>query len=160
MMTWMQGPSGVPTSARVDITTADNVTFSDAFQFDPPGPSGVFNGFAFTGPTGPTGTQWGFTGMSFQLDIKGNKLQTSPLLSVSNNVAGSVGILIDDYTNRILHFNVNQNALAGATGNMTGVTGPGLIPGEYVYQFRMSDSSNPPIVTDLMHGKFCVTHGV
>jgi hypothetical protein len=120
----------------------------------------VFNGFAFTGPTGPTGLQWGFTGQNFILDIKGNKLQTSPLLSVSSNVAGSVGILVDDYTNRILHFNVNQNALAGVTGNMTGVTGPGLIPGCYVYQFRMFDASSPPIYVELMHGDFEVEHGV
>lgn len=98
--------------------------------------------------------------MSFQLDIKGNPLQTSPLLSVSNNVAGSVGILIDDYTNRILHFNVSSAALAGTVTGVTGVTGAGLIPGEYVYQFRMSDSSNPPIVTDLMHGRFLVRHGI
>jgi hypothetical protein len=156
----MQGPSGVPTSARVDITTSDNVTFADAFQFDPPGPSGIFNGFAFTGPTGPTGLQWGFTGMNFVMDIKGNQLQTSPLLSIYTNVAGSVAILIDDYTNRILHFNVNQTALAGATGNQTGVTGPGLIPGEYIYQFRMFDSSSVPIYTDLMHGKFYLRHGL
>jgi hypothetical protein len=143
----------------VDIVTSDNVTFSDAFQFDPPGPSGIFNGFAFTGPTGPTGLQWGFTGMNFIMDIKGNKLQTSPLLSIFTNAAGSVSILIDDYTNRILHFNVNQFSLAGSTGQ-TGVTGAGLIPGNYVYQFRMFDSSNPAIYTDMMHGYFTVRHGV
>ena len=158
-MTWAQGPSGVPTSARVDIATADNVSFTEAYQIDPPGPSGVFNGFAFTGPTGPTGLQWGFTGMNFQMDIKGNPLQASPLLSIYTNVAGQAAILIDDYTNRILHFNVSQFALSGVTGQ-TGVTGPGLIPGEYQYQFRMFDQSNPPIWTDLMHGKFCVRHGI
>src|SRR5271170_272360 len=158
-MSWATGPLGVPTSARVDIVIADNTTLSEAFQFDPPGPSGIFNGFAFTGPTGPTGVQWGFTGMNFTMDIWGNYGQTGPSFSFSSQPSNSAMILIDDYTNRILHFNVANAIYKGLTA-ATGATGTGLIAGEYFHQFRMADSSNPPIVTELMHGVLTIRHRV
>src|SRR5271155_4201994 len=158
-MSWSTGPSGVPTSSRVDITIADNTTLSEAFQFDPPGPSGVFNGFAFTGPTGPTGVQWGFTGMNFTCDIWGNYGQTGPSFTFSSLPSNSQMILVDDYTNRILHFNVAWPIYKGLTA-ATGATGTGLICGEYEYQFRIADSSSPPIVTELMYGQFKIKHRV
>ena len=158
-MSWSTGPSGVPTSSRVDIEIADNTTLSEAFQFDPPGPSGIFNGFAFTGPTGPTGVQWGFTGMNFKCDIWGNYGQTGPSFTFSSLPSNSSMILVDDYTNRILHWNVAWPIYKGLTA-ATGATGTGLLPGEYFYQFRIADSSSPPIVTELMYGKFRIKHRV
>ena len=93
------------------------------------------------------------------MDIKGNAGQPLPLLSVDNGVPGSNTIIVDDYANRILHFNVPEAVLAGETG-ATGVTGAGLIPGDYVYDFVMYDNSNPPIRVVLMNGRFVVTNGI
>lgn len=117
------------TSAFIDIVTQTNVTWEDAFQF---GVSGD--------------TSWSFNGQAFRLDIKGNKTQTAPLLSISSN-AGQ--IIIDDPVNRILHMNVPEALFA-----------PALIPGEYVYDLIMYDGSTPPIRVALMHGKFTVREGV
>ena len=133
----MHQPS--PSSANVKIVTQNNVTFADAFQFDPP-PTGL------TGQTGATGAQWNFVGQNFRLDIKGNLEQTTPLLSLTS---GAGEIVVDDATLRILHFNVPESVLAAA-----------LVPGTYIYDFIMYDNSVPAIRIPLMHGKFVVNDGI
>lgn len=148
----LNGPySGPPTSAHVDIATANNETWVDAFQFDPPcGPYGYFNaggGYCYaTGTSGNTFPFWNFSGQNFRLDIKGNRGQTGPLLSVTS-AAGE--IIVDDYGNRILHFNVPETVLQAA-----------LVPGDYIYDFIMFDGSTPPIRIALMHGKFVLADGI
>ncbi len=144
----MHGP---PTSARVDIVTTDNETLSDAFQFDPPGPSGptgCYGGYDYPyyGCTGPT---WGFTSMNFRMDIKRRASDTGPLLSITGAQGVAGAIVVDDPTNRILHFNVSEATLTAA-----------LVPGEYVYDFVMFDNSTPPIRTVLMYGRFGLRHGI
>ena len=93
------------------------------------------------------------------MDVKGNAGQSAPLLSIDNGVPGSTLVVVDDYANRILHFNVPENVLNGLTG-ATGATGQGLIPGDYVYDFVMYSNDNPPVRTVLMGGRFIVTNGI
>src|SRR6516164_4709930 len=150
------GPSGVPTSARIDIATVNNVTWEDAFQFDGTGPTGNTPNFW---PPGTTGPQWTLAGQNHLITIKGNRLQASPLLRIDSGVTGCQMIVVDDANNRILHTLVPDTVLSG-TGAATGVTGPGLIPGTYVYDWVMYDGSSPPIRIALMHGKFVVQDGV
>ena len=156
----LNGPYGPPTSARVEIATSSNSTWADAFQFDPPwGTTGYCGGgysYAAIGGTGPT---WGFSGQNFRLDVKGNRGQTGPLLSINSQPVNSTLIVVDDPVNRILHFNVPEAVLGGGTG-ATGATGQGLIPGEYVYDFVMYDNSNPPVRIVLMYGRFVVINGI
>ena len=160
MMWGLNGPYGPRNSARVDISTPSNATWTDAFQFDPPpGTTGYcWGGYTYPG-IGGTGPAWNFSGQNFRVDIKGNAGQQLPLLSVDNGVSGSSLIIVDDYANRILHFNVSEAVLSGATA-ATGATGTGLIPGDYVYDFVMYDNSSPPIRVVLMNGKFVVTNGI
>ncbi len=120
-------------SARVDITTPNNATFGDAIQFDPPVP-------------GVTGPAWTLSGQSFKMDIDANHEQNAPLLSISSD-AGQ--IIVDDVTERIIHFNVPDTAIQAA-----------LVPGVYIYDLIMYDNSSPPVRVALMHGKFTVTDGV
>ena len=156
-MSWYGGgPSGVPTSARVDIATAQNVTWEDAFQFDPTGPTGSIPNFW---PPGITGPAWTLSNQNFIITIKNNFLQTSPALLIDSGVTGCQMVVVDDYNSRILHMNVPDAVIAGSLA-ATGVTGPGLIPGEYVYDFRMYDQSNPAVKIALMHGLFIVEPGV
>lgn len=118
------------TAARVDVVTPDNATWTDAFQFGIQGD-----------------TSWSFTGMAFRLDIKGNKFtQTAALLSLTS-AAGQIVVL--DPVQRILQLNVSEATLTG-----------GLVPGEYVYDLIMFDTSVPPIRTPLMYGEFKLVHGV
>jgi len=118
-----------PTSAHVDIVTQTNVTWEDAYQFGVPGD-----------------LTWNFTNQAFRLDVKGNKEQAGPLLSIASN-AGQ--IVIDDPINRILHMNVSEALLTAS-----------LIPGEYLYDLIMYSGDNPPIRVALMHGKFTVKEGI
>lgn len=150
-------PVPLPT-ALVDIIAQANATWNDAFQFDPPALTGAppppyYPPGSLTGPT------WTFNGQNFKLDIKGFINQTGPSLSLDSGVTGSVLIQVDDPINRILHFNVSQNILSGFSG-ATGATGPGLIPGVYVYNFLMYDQSVPPVVVPLMAGRFVLKPGV
>ena len=128
-----------PSSAYVDIDTTDNETWTDAFQFDPP-PYGL------TGATGCTGPNWNFVGQNFRLDIKRRISDTDALLSLTS-AAGE--IVVDDVTQRILHFNVPESTLTTV-----------LIPGNYVFDFVMLDGSTPPVRIVLMHGKFTLAHGI
>jgi hypothetical protein len=150
------GPSGVPTSARVDIATSNNVTWQDAFQFDPTGPTGSQPNFW---PPGVTGPAWTLFNQSFLITIKGNRLQPAALLTIDSGQPGCVMVIVDDPNNRVLHTNVPDAVLAGLTG-ATGVTGAGLIPGQYVYDWIMYDQSNPAVRVALMHGKFVLQDGV
>lgn len=117
------------TSAKVDMVITNNATWEDAFQF---------------GVVGDT--SWNLAGQNFRLDIKGNKEQIDPLLTLSS-VAGT--IVVDDTTQRIIHLNVRDIVLAAA-----------LVPGEYVYDLVMFDFSTPPIRVVLMEGKVRVTQGI
>lgn len=128
-----------PSSANVKIVTQDNATFYDAFQFDPPA-NGV------TGATGCTGPQWNMENQNFRLDIKRDDELDDPLLSLSSELGQ---IVVDDTTQRILHFNVPKDTLTAA-----------LVPGRYIYDFIMYDNSDPPIRIPLMHGEFVLTHGI
>lgn len=128
-----------PSSAFVDIVAQNNASLTDAFQFDPP-PGGLGG---FTGCTGPN---WTMTGQNFRLDIKGNRQQPAFLLSLTS-AAGQ--IVVDDATQRILHFNVPDTILAAA-----------LVPGEYLYDFIMYDNSVPSVRVPLMHGRFVVPDGI
>jgi hypothetical protein len=149
------GPSGVPSSARVDIATANNVTWQDAFQFDPTGATGSSNAFF---PPGSSGPNWVLT-PNHLITIKGNRLQTTALLTIDSGKTGCLMVVIDDANNRILHTNV-PDMVIGGTAAATGVTGAGLIPGCYVYDWIMYDNSVPPIRTGLMHGRFILQDGV
>jgi hypothetical protein len=151
------GPSGVPTSARVDITTPNNATWEDAFQFDPTGATGSSNAFW---PPGLTGPQWTLFGQNHKITIKGNRLQTAAALIIDSGVTGSTVVITDDPNNRILHVNVPDTVMTGGVTGWTGVTGPGLIPGTYVYDWVMYDGSSPPIKVQMMHGKFVMADGV
>jgi hypothetical protein len=126
----MQYPAS---SAHIDLVVANNATFGDALQFDPPVP-------------GVTGPAWSFSGQNFRLDIKPNFETALPLLSLTS-AAGQ--IVVDDVTQRILHFNVPESVIAAA-----------LIPGCYLYDFVMYSNDVPPIRVVLSHGKFSVTDGV
>jgi len=156
-MSWYgEGPSGVPTSARVDIATSNNVTWEDAFQFDPTGPTASAPNFW---PPGSTGPAWTLTGQNHLITIKGNRLQPAPLLVIDSGKTGQNLIITDDPNSRILHTSVPDFVLNGVSG-ATGATGPGLIPGCYVYDWIMYDASNPSIKVALMHGKFVYEDGV
>lgn len=119
-------------SANVDLVAANNATFGDAIQFDPPVP-------------GVTGPAWSLSNQNFRLDIKPN-LEEAALLSITS-AAGQ--IVTDDVTARVIHFNVPESVIQGA-----------LIPGEYIYDLIMFDNSVPPIRVPLMHGRFTVTDGI
>lgn len=119
-------------SAHVDLVVPNNATFADAIQFDPP-------------VAGVTGPAWSLTGQSFRLDVKPNH-EEDALVSFTS-AAGR--IVVDDVTQRIIHFNVPDSVIQAA-----------LIPGEYIYDFIMFDGSVPPIRVQLMHGAFIVTDGI
>ena len=117
------------TVARVDMEIYNNATWTDAFQF---------------GVVGDT--SWNLAGQNFRLDIKGNKDSTTILLTLSTATST---IVVDDTTQRILHFNVPETAIVAA-----------LLPGEYVYDLVMYDYSTPAVRIVLMGGKLTVRQGV
>lgn len=118
-----------PSSADVTIITANNATFQDAFQFD-----------------AATVTTWSFASKTFQMDVKANVEDASPMASFTSAASE---IVVDDAVLRVLHFNVSKATIAADL----------LIPGEYVYDFLMTDTITS-VVTPLMHGSFIVTDGV
>ena len=115
------------TSAEVDLSIDNNGTWSDAFQF---------------GDTGDL--TWNLIGCSFECDVKRNRYDANPLLSLGS---GAGQILIDDPTQRVIHFDVAPAAIQTA-----------LQPGIYVYDLIMTDANS--IITPLMHGQLEVTQGV
>ncbi len=134
----------------------NNATWEDAFQFDPTGPTGSQPNFW---PPGITGPAWTLSNQNFIITIKGNRLQSTPLLQIDTGVVGCQLLVVDDVNSRILHMNVSDRILNGFTG-ATGCTGAGLIPGEYIYDFIMYDQSHPPVKIALMHGRFVFQDGV
>lgn len=120
------------TSAHVDLVAANNATFKEALQFDPP-------------VSGVTGPAWSFTGQKFRLDVKPNH-EEAALVSFTSD-AGQ--IIVDDETARVLHFFVPDTTIQAA-----------LIPGDYIYDLIMYDAVTPTDRTQIAHGKFIVTDGV
>lgn len=122
-----------PSSAHIQIITASNATFNEAYQFDPPQP----------GVTPPTWTLFNH----FRLDVKYAYDLISPTLCSFTSDAGQ--IVIDDAVQRIIHFVVPETSIV-----------PPLVPGNFVYDLIMFDDSVPAIRVPLMHGEFVVTQGV
>lgn len=119
-------------SAHVDLVCSNNETFAAALQFDPP-------------RAGVTGPAWSFVGQKFRLDVKSN-LEGAALASWTSD-AGE--IVVDDTTQRVLHFNVPDTAIQAA-----------LIPGDYIYDLIMYDTAVPPVRVQIAHGNFVVTDGI
>jgi hypothetical protein len=117
------------TAAVVDIYISDNATMQDAFQF---------------GTVGDT--SWSFTGMSFKMEVKASRDDTTPLVTWTS---GGGQIAVDDVVQRVLHLNVPDTVVQAS-----------LPPAEYVYDFLMIDGSTPPIRTQLMQGRLFVSRGV
>lgn len=122
-----------PSSAYVDLVAPNNATFGASIQFDPP-------------VEGVTGPSWSLSGQKFRMDIEANHEQNTALLSLTSDDGE---IVIDDVTERIIHFNVPMSAIQAV-----------LVPGTYIYDLVMYDTSTPPVRTVLMHGRFIVTDGV
>src|ERR1700758_2513562 len=96
------GPGSAPTAARVDIATANNVTWQDAFQFDSTGTTGCASPPPWW-PCGATGPNWVLTNMNFSFDVKTN-INASSLAAQYTSSAGQ--ILIVDAIQRIITMNV------------------------------------------------------
>lgn len=135
----------IDTAARVDIVVANNVTWQDPIQFDPPTDNDADDPQTNDLDADDTVPAWTFVGQNFRLDIKGNR-EGPVLLSITS---GAGQIVVDDAVNRILHFNVPEATLNAA-----------LLPGKYIYDFIMFDNSSPPIRIMLMQGKFTLTLGI
>jgi hypothetical protein len=82
------------TSARVNITIPNTVTWEDAFQFGVPGD-----------------TTWSFTGQNFHLEVKASRDDATALFSATSS-GGS--IVVDDVVQRVLHMNVPESAILAA----------------------------------------------
>jgi hypothetical protein len=95
--------------------------------------------------SGVTGPAWSLSGQNFRMDVKPN-YETSSLVSFTSALGQ---IIVDDVTQRIIHFNVPESVIAGA-----------LIPGCYIYDLIMFDGSVPPKRVQLAHGHFTVTDGI
>ena len=146
----MYEPSGPATSARFDIETNDQVNWITAVQFGPTWCGGC---------TGPTGPVWQLTG-SFQWDVKANNWNAAspePALSLTSLGEPNACIVVDDPINLILHSNVLPDVLTGGMTGAAGVTGTGLLPGEYKHALLMTQGTN---TVELLHGQFKLRHGV
>jgi hypothetical protein len=128
----MHTTSNPASSAHVDLVVANNASFRDALQFDPPVP-------------GVTGPAWTFTGQKFRMDVKPNH-EEAALVSWTSDAAQ---IVVDDETQRVLHFNVPDTLIQAS-----------LIPGDYIYDLIMYDAVTPTIRVQIAHGYFTVTDGV
>lgn len=117
------------TRATVNLCIDNNATWTDAFQFDD-----------------PATLTWSFTGQHFRVDVKGSKDDPAPLLTLTD---ANGRIVVDDVTQRVLHFNVDEAALSAA-----------LLPGTYVYELVMFDNSVPAVRIPLMGGTVTVNQGV
>lgn len=117
------------TVACVDIFTLNTGTLQDAFQF------------------GQSDETWTLTGMTFEMEVKASREDTTALLELTS---GAGEIVVDDVDERIIHLNVSPAALQAA-----------LPCGVYVYDLVMIDPTETPnIVTPLMQGKLTVSQGV
>lgn len=120
-----------PSSTHVDIVTANNATFQESYQFDPP----------VAGMTGPAWT----LAPNWRMDIKA--YHEGPMLVSFTTGAGQ--IVVDDPVQRLIHTDVPESVLTAV-----------LVPGTYIYDMIMYDNSVPPVRTSLMHGEFKLTDGV
>lgn len=82
------------TSAIVNMTIANTVTWEDAFQF---------------GTLGDL--TWSFVGQSFHLEVKASRDDSTALFSATS-AGGS--IIVDDVVQRVLHMNVPETAVQAA----------------------------------------------
>lgn len=82
------------TSAIVNITIANTVTWNDAFQF---------------GVVGDT--TWSFTGQNFRLEVKASRDDAVALFTASTALGS---IVVDDVVQRVLHMNVPESAILTA----------------------------------------------
>jgi hypothetical protein len=119
-------------AARVDMAISNNATWEDAFKFGVDGD-----------------TSWSFTGQSFLMEVKGTRDDPTPLLTMTN---GGGEIVIDDYTQRVLHFNVDYTVFSPVLP-VTVDCAP------YVYDLVMVDNSDGTRVV-LMGGTVTVEQGV
>lgn len=126
-MTDICGDNHSSTSARVDMSVDNNGSWSDAFQF---------------GETDDT--TWELTDCTFELHVRRNAFESSPLLSLTT---GNGRIVIDDNIQRVIHFDVASADLKAA-----------LDPGDYVYDLVMTDANS--VRVPLMHGILEVVQGV
>lgn len=120
------------TSAPTNLVIDNNSTWMDAFQFGK--------------PDDPT---WTLDNQGFELDVQLSPYDEVPLLSLST---GNGRIVVDDTIQRVIHFNVDPDAIKAS-----------LSPGTYVYDLVMVDESSPlppAIRVLLMHGRLTVTQGV
>lgn len=117
------------TAARVNLSVANNGTWKDAFQL---------------GVVGDT--TWSLTGQSFIMEVKASADDVTPLLTISTALGS---IVVDDVTQRVIHFNVPESAIVAA-----------LPVGEYVYDLVMFDGATPPVRVPIMFGCVAVGQGV
>ena len=117
------------TAAKVDIEIVNNATFQDAFMFGTAGD-----------------TSWSFSGQTFKMEIKANKFDVTPILTLTS--AGGT-IVVDDVVQRILHFNVPDATIQAS-----------LPIAEYQYDLVMIDGSTPAIRVPLIRGEIKVRQGV
>lgn len=82
------------TASWVNLFTADNATFQDAFMF---------------GVVGDT--SWNLVGQSFEMSVKASRDDVTPLVTFTS-VAGA--IIVDDTIQRVIHMNVSEAALNAA----------------------------------------------
>ena len=83
----------IPSSAIVDIITANTATFQDAFQF------------------GLSTDTWTLVGQNFRMEVKASRDDATSLIAFTS---GAGQIVVDDTTNRIIHMNVSDTVLAAA----------------------------------------------
>lgn len=83
----------IPSSAIVDIITANTVTFQDAFQF------------------GLSTDTWTLVGQNFRMEVKASRDDATSLVTWTS-AAGN--IVVDDTINRVIHMNVSEAAIQAA----------------------------------------------
>jgi len=122
----------VSTAARVDLTVQNNAYWTDAFQFGVAGD-----------------TSWSYTNQKFEMDVKGNRFDATPLFQLQT---ANGRIVVDDAVNRVLHFYCVDTDVSGSLP-VTDDCEP------YVYDLVMVDNTTGTRVP-LMTGKVFVTQGV
>jgi hypothetical protein len=116
------------TAAVIDLHVSNNATLQEAFQFGTPGD-----------------TSWSLVGQNFKMEIKANRDDVSPLLTL----VSPTSIVVDDVVQRVIHLNLDMVSVKAA-----------LPVGEYVYDLVMYDNNVPAIRTQLVEGRFCLEQGV
>ena len=177
---WSSGWQAAPTSAAVDITVQDNMTWTDGFQFANAVPAGFAGNYAPNGlaggayaPVFPAGGPYGSYGLT---GATGNTGPWAPWFSNTGPFAWTLSgqyfrldIKADreQSTSLITFFsNTGQIVIVSSTNRVIQMNVPEtawvgvLPPGDYVYELMMYDGSVPPVRTPLMHGRFRLVHGL